>query len=334
MYKVLRYLLFILPAETSHYVALNALKFAHAIKLTYLLFPKPKNLPTKVFGLKFKNPVGIGAGLDKNGDYIDALASLGVGFIEVGTTTPRPQAGNPKPRLHRLIAANSLINWMGFNNKGVDYLVEKLKKRKSDCIIGVNLGKNFDIPLAQAHQDYITCLQKIYPYTDFATINISCPNTGNLTELQNKTYLQNLLTHVKQARQRLAIEYNKQMPLLVKVAPDLAEAELYEVVEVTEKVGLDGIIGFNSAKQRYALKSHKKAAYPGGLSGSAITEAADTMLQKINRYRNDLPIISIGGISSVAEAKKRLDHGASLIQLYTGLIYAGPGLPRKIINSL
>ncbi len=334
MYKILRYLLFLLPAETSHYVSLNLLKFAHAIRLTHLLFPKPKNLSTTVFGLRFKNPVGIGAGLDKNGDYIDALASLGVGFIEVGTTTPRPQPGNPKPRLHRLIAANSLINWMGFNNKGVNYLVEKLKQRKTDCIIGVNLGKNFDIPLTQAHQDYITCLQKVYPYTDFATINVSCPNTGNLTELQNKTYLQNLLSQVQQARQRLAIEHNKQIPLLVKVAPDLSETALYEVVKVIEKVGLDGIIGFNSAKQRYALKAHKKAAYPGGLSGNAITEVANTMLQKINRYCNDLPIISIGGISSVAEAKKRFSHGASLIQLYTGLIYAGPGLPRKIINSL
>jgi dihydroorotate dehydrogenase len=333
MYKVLRYLLFALSAETSHYVALNALKFAHAIKLTHLLFPKPQNIPTKVFGLLFKNPVGISAGLDKNGDYIDALASLGVGFIEVGTITPRPQPGNPKPRLHRIVEANSLINWMGFNNKGVDYLVANLKQRKTDCIIGVNLGKNVDVPLADAHQDYITCLQKVYPYTDFASINISCPNTGNLTDLQNKTRLQNLLTHIQQARQHLAIEHNKQIPLLVKVAPDLTDTELYEIVEVIEKVGLDGIIGFNTAKQRYALKAHKKAAYHGGLSGAAIAEAADIMLEKIHQH-SKIPIISVGGISSVEEAKKRFRHGASLIQLYTGLIYAGPQLPRKIINSL
>lgn len=333
MYKVFRYLLFALPAETSHHVALNLLKFAHAIRLTHLLFPKPRNFSTNVFGLRFKNPVGIGAGLDKNGDYIDALASLGVGFIEVGTTTPRPQPGNPKPRLHRIVTADSLINWLGFNNKGVDYLVENLKKHKTDCIIGVNLGKNFDVPLADAHKDYITCLQKIYPYADFATINISCPNTGNLTELQNKTYLHTLLTYVRQARERLTIEHHKQIPLLVKVAPDLTDTELYEIVEVVEKVGLDGIIGFNTAKKRYTLKAHKKAAYQGGLSGKAIAAAADIMLEKIHHH-SKIPVVSIGGISSVAEAKKRFRHGASLIQLFTGLIYAGPSLPRKIINSL
>ncbi len=334
MYKILRYLLFLFPPETSHVLALNSLKFVHTLGLTRLFFPRQKSIPTNAFGLSFKNPVGIGAGLDKNGDYIDCLAALGIGFIEVGTITPKPQRGNPKPRLHRIIEAKSLINWMGFNNKGIDHLVENLKKRKTDCTIGVNLGRNNDVPLAKAQEDYSYCLEKVYPYTDFATINISCPNTGNLTDLQNHQYLQTLLTEVKQLREHLATIHKKYVPLLVKLSPDLNDTELYEAIDVIHSVGLDGIITINTAKQRYALSQHKKATYNGGLSGEAVTQASDEMLQKIQQYNHHIPIISVGGIASTLEAKKRFAHGACLIQLYTGLIYEGPGLIKKIIRTL
>ena len=334
MYKLLRPLLFMLPTETSHYFSLSLLKIFHSIGLTRLFFRKIKSVPTEAFGLRFKNPVGIGAGLDKNGDYIDCLADLGVGFIEVGAITPKPQAGNPKPRLFRLTEDEALINRMGFNNKGVNYLVGNLKKRKTDCIVGVNLGKNKETPLALAKNDYIICLQQVYNYCNFLTINISSPNTPDLRQLQTPEYLEDLLTSVKNERDRCHTTYIKRIPLLVKIAPDLNDTDLALIIDVTHKVGLDGIIATNTTSSRdYNLQS-QFAQEAGGLSGKPIEKVCADLLQKIHRHNQTIPIISIGGIASATEATKRFSQGASLIQVYTGLIYEGPRLPRKIIQAL
>lgn len=334
MYKILRYLLFILPPEISHSIALQLLKFAYIIGFTRILFPKQKTIPTTIFGLKFKNPVGIGAGLDKNGDYIDCLAALNVGFIEVGAITPKPQPGNPKPRLFRLIKDKALINRFGFNNKGVNYLVENLKNRKTDCIVGVNLGKNKNTPLSSAKNDYIICLQQVYNYSDFLTINISSPNTPDLRKLQTQEYLEDLLQSIKSERDICSKTHQKYVPLLVKIAPDLNDEDLTIIMTTINKVGLDGIIATNTTNSRDFNLQSPFAKEQGGLSGAPITSLSTLMLQKIYQHNNQIPIISIGGINSITEAKKRFKHSASLIQLYTGLIYEGPGLVNKIVRSL
>ena len=334
MYKILRYLLFILPPETSHSLALNLLKFTHTIGFTRILFTKQKVRPTTIFGLKFKNPVGIGAGLDKNGDYIDCLAALNIGFIEVGAITPKSQSGNPKPRLFRLIKDKALINRFGFNNKGVNYLVENLKNRKTDCIVGVNLGKNKDTPLSSAKNDYIICLQQVYNYSDFLTINISSPNTPDLRKLQTQEYLEDLLQSIKSERDICSKIHQKYVPLLVKIAPDLNDEDLTIIITTINKVGLDGIIATNTTNSRNFNLQSPFANEQGGLSGAPITSISTLMLQKIYQHNNQIPIISVGGINSIAEANKRFNYGASLIQLYTGLIYEGPGLVNKIVRSL
>tara|TARA_R110000868_G_scaffold158036_3_gene385815 strand:- start:71076 stop:72074 length:999 start_codon:yes stop_codon:yes gene_type:complete len=332
MYKILRPFLFLLPPETAHYFALNSLKLAHKIGFTKLMFPKLANKPKQVFGLTFKNPVGIAAGLDKNGDYIDCLASTGVGFIEVGAVTPIAQIGNPKPRLFRLPKAQAIINRMGFNNKGVDYLVENLKRRNTDCIVGVNLGKNKQTPNETAYNDYIICLEKVLPYADFATVNISSPNTPGLRELQTPEYLSDLLTRVKTKRDELLKQHNKVFPLLVKIAPDLSAEEITEIHSIAQQVGYDGIIATNTTSSRANVKHLPHVNEQGGLSGKPVAEQSITVLKQLTAQPNHLPIISVGGIDSVTEANKRFDHEAALIQIYSGLIYHGLRLLRHLSN--
>jgi dihydroorotate dehydrogenase len=334
MYKLLRSLLFLLPPEVSHHVTFGVMKFLFHIRLLNWFLPKfNNNAPVTVFGLRFKNPVGIAAGLDKNGDYIDCLAALGVGFIEVGAVTPKPQPGNAKPRLFRLTKQQALINRFGFNNKGVDYLVDRLKQRTCDCPVGVNLGKNKMTPLYDASQDYIICLEKVFLHADFATINISSPNTPGLRELQNEQYLFELLSAVKAKRDSLQQLHNKHFPLLVKISPDEDQQSLLKMLTTIERVGMDGIIATNATQQRAMLSDVSTAQEPGGLSGTPLTDLSFQALKTLLIEPIDLDIISLGGIDSATEAERRFSNGAKLIQIYTGLIYQGPALIKRCVKA-
>lgn len=333
MYSVLRSLFFSLPPEMAHQVALGSLALLQRLHLTQHFFSPVPDRPVEVAGLSFRNPVGIAAGLDKNGDYIEALASLGVGFIELGAVTPRPQIGNPKPRLFRLPDHKAIINRMGFNNKGLDYLVARLGNlRDRRCIIGVNLGKNKDTPLAEAHRDYSTCLEKLYPYADFMTINISSPNTPELRSLQNPHYFGDLLKSVREVRDRLGAQTQRPMPLWVKISPDVSREEVEEMVNTVKQVGLEGIIATNTTQSRVAVADAPQANEAGGLSGVPLKSASYEVLNWIRAVDPTLPVISVGGIDSQTEAKRRFEAGAQLIQVYTGLIYEGPSLLRRLID--
>ncbi|MCC2624290.1 MAG: dihydroorotate dehydrogenase (quinone) [Burkholderiales bacterium] len=335
MYKLLKPILFLLPPELAHTITLKFLGLLYKTRLLNFVFNTVNTChPTQVFGLSFGNPVGIAAGLDKNGDYIDCLAALGVGFIEIGAVTPKPQQGNLKPRLFRLKEDNAIINRMGFNNKGVDYLVENLKRKTTTCIIGVNLGKNKQTPLENAKDDYITCMEKVYPYADFITINISSPNTPDLRKLQGPNYLSDLLSSVLARRDQLNLVHGKRVPVLVKISPDIIEPELAGIVKILNDLKIDGIIATNTTISRPNLKSLKLSHESGGLSGKPIKEQSFKILKTINNYEfNHLGIISCGGIDSEMEAMRRFKSGATLIQIYTGLIYEGPGLLTRCIKK-
>lgn len=335
IYKFSRFFLFLLPAECAHFIALELLKILYKINLLNIIFKKTNTTHiTKAFGLKFKNPVGIAAGLDKNGDYIDCLSALGAGFIEVGAVTPEPQFGNDKPRLFRLREKNALINRMGFNNKGVNYLVKNLKNKSSESIVGVNIGKNKQTPLINAKEDYAFCLEKVYPYADFVTINISSPNTPDLRKLQDSNYLFDLLSYVLHKRDELRTAYDRKMPILVKISPDMSDAELLDILKILNDLKIDGIIATNTSISRVNVSGLKLSGESGGLSGAPIKELSLRILEQINDYEfNHLDIISCGGIDSDKEAISRFNKGAKLIQIYTGLIYEGPSLIQKCIKA-
>lgn len=337
MYPIIRFFLFLLPPEMAHSVTLTSLKWLHKIGLLRFFIPAVKmTTPVQAFGLTFKNPVGIAAGLDKNGDYIDCLAALGVGFIEVGAVTPKAQPGNPKPRLFRLKSKQALINRMGFNNKGVDHLVMQLKKRQSNCVVGVNLGKNKETPLERAEDDYLFCLEKIYPYADFATINISSPNTPGLKALQTEAYLQHLLTVIKTARDVLSLKHGRHVPLLVKIAPDLTPSEISTIYQTVAAAQLDGIIATNTTAEREAVAGLPFGNEAGGLSGVPLKPLSFQVLTGLasEAVAKNLSIISVGGIDSPAEMRRRLKHGAQLVQIYTALIYQGPKLVHDCLQAL
>lgn len=337
MYLILRFFLFLLPPETAHYFTLTVLKGLHKTGLLrFFIPPVKKELPTQAFGLTFKNAIGIAAGLDKNGDYIDCLAELGVGFIEVGAVTPKAQMGNPKPRLFRIKTKQGLINRMGFNNKGVDYLVQRLQEKKSTCIVGVNLGKNKDTPLEQAANDYLICFQKVYAHADFVTLNISSPNTSGLKALQTDTYLHDLLTTIKEQRNILLLQTKRYVPVLVKIAPDLSEQEVIQIGATVVSVGLDGLIATNTTMNRTAVAGLPYAEETGGLSGVPLKPLSWQVLTCLNKagITKHLDIISVGGIDSADEAARRLQEGAKLIQIYTGLIYQGPSLIRACVENI
>lgn len=329
-YSLLRPLLFALAAEKAHSMTLETLNLLYRLKL--LFYPTVNN-PTEIMGLNFSNPVGLAAGLDKNGDYIDALGALGFGFIEVGTITPLPQAGKPQPRLFRLPQDKALINRMGFNNKGVDHLVKRLKTRRYPGIVGVNIGKNEQTPLAEASRDYLTVLTKVYPYSDYCVINISSPNTTQLRELQTKEYLSNLLNELKKHQLRLSEQYHCYRPLVVKLAPDLTEEALTWIAKCLLNEGIDGVIMSNTTLDRPKLVNKVLAQEVGGLSGLPLQEKADNRLAILaDCLQNRLPIIGVGGILHQQDAQRKITQGASLVQLYTGLIYQGPGLISACAN--
>jgi dihydroorotate dehydrogenase len=334
MYSLVRRALFLSDPETAHGLALESLRLGYGVGATHLL-SKCRNLPVKVMGLQFPNPVGMAAGMDKNGDYIDALGSLGFGFIEVGTVTPRPQPGNPKPRIFRLEKANAMINRLGFNNKGVDHLVRQVRKREFSGILGINIGKNFDTPNEKAADDYLVCLEKVYPEADYITVNISSPNTRGLRDLQGVEQLDNLLQTLNRKRNALADTWQKRVPLVVKVAPDLEDAQIPGMAEVVARNEFDGLIATNTTISREAVKGMRHAGELGGLSGAPLKKQANHVLAA---FRKHLPegfaLIGTGGITAGADAAEKIRLGADLVQFYTGFVYAGPDLVGACVDAI
>ena len=327
MYDLIRKILFKLNAETSHELTLDLLGAAKRLGLLGLFAPKVPDQPVELLGLTFPNSVGLAAGLDKNGDYIDALGSLGFGFIEIGTITPRPQPGNPKPRLFRLPEHEGIINRMGFNNKGVDHLVEQVKKAKYKGVLGINIGKNFDTAVEDADKDYEICLEKVYAHADYVAVNISSPNTPGLRNLQFGESLTSLLTTLKAAQVRLQTEHKKYTPILVKIAPDMDEAETRLVANSLADNGMDGVIATNTTLGREAVAGHVHADEAGGLSGLPVREPSNQVLAWLkDELKDKMPIIGVGGILDGASAGKKTQLGADLVQVYSGFIYKGPKL--------
>jgi dihydroorotate dehydrogenase len=335
IYPVIRQLLFMFEPERAHSVSMALLEIAYRSGLSRLLFGKRINAPVEVMGIEFPNAVGLAAGLDKNGDHIDALAACGFGFVEIGTVTPRPQPGNPKPRLFRLVKDEAIINRMGFNNQGVEYLINNVKASKRDCIIGINIGKNRDTSLEHAVDDYINALEAVYPYADYVTVNISSPNTPGLRDLQHGEELNRLLQTLKQHQQLLATRYEDYKPLVVKIAPDLDDEEVRELADTLIENRIDGVIATNTSNQRPNLETTEFAAEQGGLSGRPIQQQSDHVLAVLlNALKGKIPVIAVGGIMSAADAQRKILAGASLVQVYTGFIYAGPGLVAEISGKI
>lgn len=333
-YRLVRPLFFRLDPEKAHYLALNSLKLLSVLSLTKLL-GSPPLLPRTLMGLQFPNPIGLAAGFDKNGDYIDALADLGFGFIEVGTITPKPQEGNPRPRLFRLAPAEAIVNRMGFNNKGVDYLVERLRKKRFEGILGVNLGKNRDTSLENAAQDYVHSFRLVAPYASYITINISSPNTPELRNLQHGDLLRDLLRSLKKEQARFQESSQKYLPLVVKIAPDLNAEELKVIAENLLAEKIDGVIATNTTLSREGVKDLPEAKEAGGLSGKPLCSLSTEVISQLHRIlQGQIPIIASGGIVSAEAAQEKLKAGASLVQVYSGLIYQGPGWVRRLGQQL
>ncbi|MGM0481301.1 MAG: quinone-dependent dihydroorotate dehydrogenase [Pseudomonadota bacterium] len=338
MYSWIRHWLFAQDAERSHDLALGLLRKGAATPLSLFWRQQLPAKPVTVMGLKFSNPVGLAAGLDKNGVCIKAFSQMGFGFIEVGTVTPEPQPGNPKPRLFRLPLDNAIINRMGFNNKGVDALVSKVNKVKeqgSDSVIGINIGKNKTTDEADALNDYLVCLNKVYPVADYVTVNISSPNTPGLRNFQHGDALDQLLAGIKKQQGVLSQRHGRYVPVVVKIAPDLSEAEIKTMAEAFNQQQIDGVIATNTTLARDNLKETELAREAGGLSGPPVRESSTAVIRCLRQHLNDdIPIIGVGGIDSAEAAREKLQAGASLVQVYTGFIYQGPGLVKEIVSQL
>ena len=337
IYPIARAGLFRLDAEVAHHLSMTGLRLAEKSGLLGLLSPHEEMIsPVEVMGLKFPNRLGLAAGLDKEGNTIDALGRLGFGSIEIGTITPRPQAGNPRPRLFRLIEQEAIINRMGFNNPGIDIGVENV--RRSKCfhgIIGFNIGKNKDTPNENAADDYLACLRKAYAVADYIAVNLSSPNTPGLRDLQGAEASAKLLGTLKQEQQKLSLEYGKQVPLLFKVAPDLDENHIRDLSRVFLDGGLDGLIATNTTLDRETVAGHPHAAEAGGLSGKPVLEKSTAALQAFSSHLGGrIPIIGVGGISSLEDAQEKIRAGASLVQIYTSFIYQGPRLVHELAENL
>lgn len=331
MYPFFRSILFSLPPETAHHLALLGLKSIIRGPFASFCTKRVAFQPVSVMGLNFPNVAGLAAGMDKNADYLDALAGLGFGFIEVGTVTPRPQAGNPKPRLFRIPEQQALINRMGFNNKGVDYLIRRVDNARYRGVLGINIGKNKDTPTDKAVNDYLECLEKVYPYAGYVTINISSPNTPGLRDLQKTSELSHLLSMLLDRREQLAVQHSKRVPLVLKIAPDLNEQAMDDVALCLSTHRLDGLIVGNTTLSRPGLEQHPAAREPGGLSGKPLMPlATDTLRNMQTRLKGEIPLIGVGGILSAADAAEKFNAGASLVQIYSGFIYRGPALIREI----
>ena len=335
MYSLARSFLFCLDAERAHDLGLLGIETAYRTGLNPLLAAKPAPLPTQVFGLHFANPVGLAAGLDKNGAHIDALAALGFGFIEVGTTTPRPQAGNPKPRMWRLPEHQAVINRLGFNNEGVDALVRNVERARYGGVLGINIGKNKDTPNERAVDDYITCLTRVYARASYVTVNISSPNTQGLRDLQEEETLKRFIGTLREAQEKLAAQHGARKPMLLKIAPDLGDAELDAIVSVLLAAGIDGLICTNTTIDRSTIAGATHAEEAGGLSGKPLFDKATSVLHGMaERLGGRIPLVGVGGILSGADAAAKIAAGAKLVQFYSGMIYRGPELIRESVDAI
>ena len=327
MYSLLRSALFRLDPETAHHVTLDSLNTLYSLGFIGMAVRHSAADPRTIMGLTFPNPVGLAAGLDKNGDYIDALAALGFGFIEIGTVTPLPQPGNPKPRMFRLSEAQAIINRMGFNNDGVDKLIENVRRADYRGILGINIGKNASTPIEYAADDYLTCLCKVYPYASYVTVNISSPNTKNLRQLQGGDELDALLAQLKAKQEKLTEQYGKYVPLVVKIAPDLNEEQITQIAALLRRHRMDGVIATNTTLSRDGVEHLRYGNETGGLSGAPVREKSTNVIRQLAAtLQGELPIIGVGGILSGADAVEKIHAGAALVQLYSGLVYRGPVL--------
>ncbi len=334
-YFLLRTLLFQCDPETAHDRTIGLLRATPALPLGALFGASVPPQPRRVMGLDFPNPVGLAAGLDKNGECIRAWEALGFGFIEIGTVTPRAQPGNARPRMFRLPPARALINRMGFNNKGVEYLVEQVRRSGFKGVLGINIGKNADTPVERATDDYLTGLRKVYPWASYVTVNISSPNTPGLRDLQYGAALDQLLAALKAEQQRLCDSHGRYVPLAIKIAPDLADADLSAVGQALLRHGMDAVIATNTTFSRVGVDGLLHAGEAGGLSGAPLRERSTAVVRRLaDILAGEIPIIAVGGILSGADAVAKIRAGASLVQIYTGFIYRGPDLIREAVLAL
>jgi dihydroorotate dehydrogenase len=336
MYTLARPFLFGFDAETAHGLGLRALELAWRSGSLPMLARPVAPLPTKAWGLTFPNPVGLAAGMDKNGAHIEALFAMGFGFVEVGTVTPRPQAGNPKPRMFRLPQHQAVINRLGFNNEGVDALVRNVERvGKRAGILGINIGKNKDTSNERAASDYLFCLERVYPLADYITVNISSPNTAGLRELQEEQALRHLIGSLREAQEDLAAQHGKRVPMLVKVAPDLSDEDIDAVARVLGDLAVDGVVATNTTVSRISVQDHKLARETGGLSGAPLMGQSTLVLRRLRtRLPDNIPLIGVGGILSGADAVAKMAAGASLVQCYSGLVYRGPELIGECVEAI
>ncbi|MGY8524253.1 quinone-dependent dihydroorotate dehydrogenase [Paracidovorax citrulli] len=338
LYPLLRPALFSMDAEDAHHLTLQNLMRAHRIGVASCIGNRVEDDPRTVMGVRFPNPVGLAAGLDKDGAYIDALAAFGFGFIEVGTVTPRPQPGNPRPRMFRLPDAGALINRMGFNNGGVDAFIANVQSsawKANGGVLGLNIGKNADTPIERAVDDYLYCLERVYPHASYVTVNISSPNTKNLRQLQGASELDSLLSTLKQAQQRLADQHKRYVPLALKIAPDLDQDQIGNIGDALTRHRIDGVIATNTTISRDAVQGLRHANEAGGLSGRPVFASSTAVVKALRAVVGDaVPIVGVGGIETGAQARAKIDAGAQLVQVYTGLIYRGPALVRECAAAL
>lgn len=335
LYRLARPFLFQLDAEQAHRTAMRALECSHRLGLTGLIAGHAADSPRTIMGLTFPNPVGLAAGLDKNGQHIDALAALGFGFIEIGTVTPRPQPGNPMPRMFRIPRARAIINRMGFNNDGVERMMMNVERARYRGILGINIGKNFDTPIERAADDYVYCLRKVYTAASYVTVNISSPNTANLRQLQQAGELDRLLGRLAGERRLLADRHGKRVALAVKIAPDLTQHDVVGVAALLIEHGIDAVIATNTTTSREGVNGLPHADQTGGLSGAPLKHRSTQIVQQLAaQLAGRLPIIAAGGILSGTDAREKIAAGASLVQLYSGLIYEGPALVEKVAAAL
>lgn len=335
MYSLARRLLFCLDPETSHYLSLDCLGAAERLGLMNVFGSSITKCEKKVMGITFPNPIGLAAGLDKNGDYVNALGALGFGFIEIGTVTPKAQPGNPLPRLFRLVNEEAIINRMGFNNKGVDYLANKVRERRYKGVLGINIGKNKNTAEEDALSDYQQCMDVVYPLADYITINISSPNTPGLRNLQFGQALESLLLGVKERQHSLQKKYQRYVPVAVKIAPDMNSEEINSVAQCFLKMNIDGVIATNTTLAREKIVNSIYAKEAGGLSGKPLMQQSTHVVTELAKVlKGKIPIIAVGGIFSAEDAVAKFEAGAELVQIYSGFIYRGPGLIKEAANAV
>ena len=335
MYTLARELLFKLSPETSHELSIDLIGAGGRLGLNKLLTKQPLSLPVSVMGLEFPNPVGLAAGLDKNGDAIDGFSQLGFGFVEIGTVTPRPQPGNPKPRLFRLPEAEGVINRMGFNNYGVDHLLARVKAAKYKGVLGINIGKNFDTPVENAVDDYLLCLDKVYQHASYVTVNVSSPNTPGLRSLQFGDSLKQLLEALHRRQEDLTEQHGKRVPLAIKIAPDMSDEETIQVANALLNAEMDAVIATNTTLSRDGVEGLEYATEAGGLSGAPVRDKSTHIVRVLSEeLKGRMPIIAVGGVTEGKHAAEKIQAGASLVQIYSGFIYKGPALIREAVDAI